>query len=497
MASLKTSEHGKILLKQAREAKGWKVDDLELFRAASQILQPSQDWGSVEDVAHFCFSRETLKRFFYGTSAINAQVYKACCLALGINWQEAIASAESLVSVCPVNLEFFAYDQAWVGRETLINQLTEKILSSCRLLLLLGLAGIGKTALAERLVIELEEGNWISLLRANFDYLEKPADFVSVGSKWLEELGEKLSIKEKKPDEILQRLSGYLQQQKVLIIIDSLEMLLRVNENQEWGNFVDPYWENFFLSILSSSSCLSRVIITSQDLPTSIINVRYKNFYHCQILSGLNQSEQVELFTKMGLDNLDEQKILLRISKVYQGHPLVIRVILGEILESFYGNVLAYWHEVGAKITEVETDLSKAQEDISQVMGINDQWQLHKLTRKVYLQVNQNRLQLVFERLSREVKDAFILICAASVYRVPVQAEGWIIQLGNLLRRLEGKTCEQERLFTALEALSDRFLVEVSFTSDKKRLLGMHHLIRSVAIAENKQLISSLKKEVN
>ncbi|MFO5494392.1 MAG: LuxR C-terminal-related transcriptional regulator, partial [Cuspidothrix sp.] len=57
----------------------------------------------------------------------------------------------------PVSLitEFFVYDSGWTGRNDLIINLTQLLQSSCRLLLLVGLTGIGKTALAERLTIEL------------------------------------------------------------------------------------------------------------------------------------------------------------------------------------------------------------------------------------------------------------------------------------------------------------------------------------------------------
>jgi hypothetical protein len=121
-------------------------------------------------------------------------------------------------------------------------------------------------------------------------------------------------------------------------------------------------------------------------------------------------------------------------------------VIIGEILsEPFNGNVRAYWNDVSSKIEEVEKALAEAEADARKVVGADDDWQLHKLTRKVRLEVNQQRLQSVFNRLESQVRDAYILICAASVYRVPVQQEGWLMQLTNLVKRLENQTCSEER----------------------------------------------------
>ncbi len=47
-------------------------------------------------------------------------------------------------------------------------------------------------------------------------------------------------------------------------------------------------------------------------------------------------------------------------------------------------------------------------------MGSDDNWKLHKLTRKVRLEVNRQRLKAVFDRLKSQSPDAYYLICAAT-----------------------------------------------------------------------------------
>jgi hypothetical protein len=171
-------------------------------------------------------------------------------------------------------------------------------------------------------------------------------------------------------------------------------------------------------------------------------------------------------------------------------------VIIGEILsEPFNGNVRAYWNDVSSKIEEVEKALAEAEADVRKVVGADDDWQLHKLTRKVRLEVNQQRLKSVFDRLESQVRDAYILICAASVYRAPVQQEGWLMQLANLVQRLENQTCSEERKDKALEELCNRYLAEESVNHNDKRVLGQHNLVRSVALAYHKKLLQSLKTE--
>jgi hypothetical protein len=244
---------------------------------------------------------------------------------------------------------------------------------------------------------------------------------------------------------------------------------------------------------LSAESCQSRIIVTSQDRPVKLIDFRYNNFWYQQVLYGLDESEQVALFEKTGLNvspESQDKRLLLRIGKAYKGHPLVLRVIIGDIQESFDWNVQAYWHDIGSKIEDVEKDLAEAEKGI--IVGDKDEWELHKLTQKVRIQVNKNRLEDVFQRLGNQVKDAYYLLCTASIYRIQVQEEGWLIQLAGLVEDLEGQECSKERQKKALEELDNRFLLEASINHNNKRIIGQHNLIRSVALVHHKKLLQSL-----
>lgn len=456
-----------------------------------------------ELAAHLGIVLSTVNNFI-NSKRVNISTFEKICEALGLDKRE-ITKPVSQNSDCPdasVNpASFFAYNSSWVGREKLVKELSEKLLGSCRLLLILGLTGIGKTALAERLAVELQD--WFSrdwknkFIRANFDNEDKATDFASVATRWLEEWGERISSEEKQPERLLQRLVKHLRENRVLVLIDSLERLLTGNDEDGWGDFADDWWQKLFLSLLSAESCQSRLIITSQYLPVKLVDSRYENFWYREVLYGLDESEQIALFETTGLDvspdSLDRFP-LLRIGKAYKGHPLVLRVIIGEICESYDLNVQAYWNDVRSKIEEVEQALAEVEQ--GDILGEKDEWKLHKLSLEVQRQVNKQRLKVTFERLEEQVKDAYILICAASVYRAPVEAEGWLTQLVNLVKRLENQQCSEERKERALEDLCNRFLVEESVNHNHKRVLGQHNLVRSVSLERRKNLLPSLKPEV-
>jgi len=478
--TLKASKQGLEIVDRERKKKGWEVTACAWYGAANVSLA-------------------TLKRFRRGL-AVQQAAFIGICKAVGIdNWEAIVDNTQPPQT--DSRPEFFAYDDAWVGREQLVAELSKKLRGSCRLLILVGITGIGKTALAERLAVELQDwfgGDWKNKLqRANFDYEDKTTDFASVAARWLEECGERVSPEDKKPERLLYRLVKHLREKQVLVLIDSLERLLTGNEEEGWGDFADEWWQKFFLSLLSAESCQSRLIITSQDLPVKLVDSRYKNFWYRHILYGLDEAEQEALFETTGLDISQEspdRPLLLRIGKAYKGHPLVLRVIIGEIdSEPFSGNVQAYWDDCSDKIEQVEKALFEAEQGKN--LGAEDDWKLHTLTKELRIQVNK-RLEAAFERLKSDVFDAYVLVCAASVYRSPEKEAYWLKHLVQWLKRLESQECSEERQEKALEELSNRFLVEESINPNNKRVLGQHNLVRSVAIAHRIKLLESLKRKV-
>ncbi|WP_293127027.1 SEFIR domain-containing protein [Microcoleus sp. bin38.metabat.b11b12b14.051] len=397
-------------------------------------------------------------------------------------------ASESLQETQVRPLNFFALDDRWVGRDNLIRDLSDRIRSNCRLLMLVGITGIGKTALGERLAVEVAdwfENDWSHYHQENFDDEQQTSDFASVAARWLEKWGELITPEDRKDTQrLLYRLVRHLTENRYLVQIDSLENILQGNEEEGWSDFKDEWWVRFFESLLAADSCESCIILTSQDLPAEIptIGTRYQNFWYCQPLSGLEEIERLALFEKTGLDiDIDSagKPYLERIGSAYEGHPLALRVIAGEIRnQPFAGNVLAYWNQYGKEVEEVEKAIEEAKTK-GITASADDKFSLHRYTRSLRRNVRV-RLEKTFNRLEKDVRYAYILLCEASVYRCPVPEDFW-------LSHLEDWDRDEEEQQVALDALRDRYLVE-EFVESDRYLLRQHNLIRGVSLEHLKQL---------
>lgn len=410
-------------------------------------------------------------------------------MALFTKYMPELVSPNPTVKSQPVPLPMFPtyQPQTWVGREKLIGELGNRVRNHHRLLLLVGISGIGKTALGERLAVEVAEwleNNWSCYHQENFDNQQQSSDFASVAARWLEKWGELISPDDRKdPQRLINLLMKRLRDRRYLIQIDSLENILQGNEETGWSDFQDEWWLNFFSSYLKLESCQSCLIITSQDLPGQIETAgsRYKNFWYCQLLSGLDEVEQVSLFEKIGLDISPEstsRDYLERIGKAYEGHPLALRVIGGEIKDPpFGGNVLAYWNKYGDEIEEVEKDIAEAEAGIA--VGAEDKWRLDRFTKTLRRNV-RSRLDSTFQRLKVGAKWSYILLCEGAVYRCAVPEDWW-------LSHLEDWDRDEEERQAALDVLRDRYLVE-EVEEGNKILLRQHNLIRSISLEYLKKL---------
>lgn len=197
----------------------------------------------------------------------------------------------------------------------------------CRFIALLGMGGMGKTALAMKaaqgLIQKFDLVIWRSLRNA------PPLDTL------LSDLVLLLS-RQQDTDARLSRLLHWLNQSRCLMILDNAETILQSGERA--GRYRSGY-ENYgeLFRCVAESSHQSCVIVASREKPTEVGMYEGMEFkVRSLLLNGSNEAANAILDSK-GLLGADEQK--QQLCQLYSDNPLTLKLVASLIQELFDGEI--------------------------------------------------------------------------------------------------------------------------------------------------------------
>ncbi|WP_395649196.1 NB-ARC domain-containing protein [Planktothrix agardhii] len=232
-----------------------------------------------------------------------------------------------------VNLEDAPDISEFFGRTEELETLRDWILKQrCRVVMLLGMSGIGKTALAVKLVQEIQE-NFDVVIWQSLDTAPALNELlINLLQFLLDESASQLPIN---LNEQLSELMKVLRSQRCLIILDDFQNLF--NSGQLAGNY-RPNFENYrlFIKKISQFNHQSCIILNSWELPKDLIELRGENTaIHYLLLSGLGESAK-DLLKAQGLSDIENWNTLL---DYYEGNPYFLNSISTVIKNLFGGKV--------------------------------------------------------------------------------------------------------------------------------------------------------------
>jgi NB-ARC domain len=347
--SIKASQQGLERVDRARHRKGW---------TKTRTMAWWQD-------AHT--SQATLRRFWRGI-AIESGSFAAICHAVGISDWEAIADLDTVdeevdlpmpavqpLSAIPDPASPNSNREDWGeapdipsfhGRAEELCQLESWMLKDgCKLIVLSGMGGIGKTALAVTLADQIQEQFecliWRSLkpmpplenlLYSLLEFCDRDAENISFDSI----------------DRGISKLIECLRQRRCLVILDEVEVIFGCNDRPESSKrdrtFANRRWregyENYAellrrVGIERHQSCL---LLTSREKPNEIAALEgEKSPVRCWQLRGLREADALALFEDKGFSGAEVG--LSNLIKLYGGIPLALKAIATMIQEVFGGNI--------------------------------------------------------------------------------------------------------------------------------------------------------------
>lgn len=371
--------------------------------------------------------------------------YNNACVALKLEGIPAahipVLHRKSTPRVLP---RFSAYDpQTWTGRDRELADLTAAIAAGCRVVLIHGMTGIGKTALAERLAAE--SLGTLSYVQVVLDRGMGSVAFTRGALAILEAMADE-TAQQLADDQILDYLLKQLWQTPLWLQLDSVEYLLQPNGAGQ-PEFADPAWGEFLERVLRDRCCQSRLILTTQALPKDLLKRigRQGKLWRLYPLEGLEVEQYLTLFKNCGVSPQTEAEtnILCQVATYFEGHPYILEMIARDIVvnKPIGGNITKYWQDYWlprqqqniAPLSQEEQVRGWVNETLAQLPDLPRQLLQHgavfrrAVTEAFYL-------RLLPEQPATEMAAALALLKArALVQETDIQAGQRLIQQHNLI----------------------------------------------------------------
>jgi WD40 repeat protein len=340
MASIKVSQRGLVKIKSEIARQGWNMSDDRWSLAASKILEPGKNWEELGLYANGC-SKSTRERLLEG-SPIRDHAFKAFCQALGVKTDDVAHYLREDWGDAPDVPTFH-------GRQPELVTLEQWIVKDrCRLINIVGFAGIGKTSLVRGGIGKTDLSLQLARqIRDEFEYLIWRSLFNAPPLEiLLTELIEFVADNRETEfaattDGLITQLLQYLKQSRCLLILDNVESILQGDRQEAYRSGYERYGD--FFQRIGSSEHQSCVLLTSRVKPIDLEDWSGIHLVRSLELNGLDIAAGRAIFQDIARANnanfQGTESDWSDLVSFHSGNPLALEITARHILNRFAGNL--------------------------------------------------------------------------------------------------------------------------------------------------------------
>lgn len=385
MPTLIASPIGLERVRQTRREKGWgwsTDDDDTCLIEASRILDPGYPCLPGGPYANG-ISSGTWKRFLAGRHPIRASAFKAYCEALGLDWQTIVVRD---------NISTDSRHQDWgeapevsgfYGRSPELDTLSNWMVDEgCRLVGVLGMAGMGKTSLMVKAAEQVQSQFQIlfyrslqsappieELLAELLEFLNTSKDSAKDSAKiaTVESIesssqsssaaaeDDDVSLNGSGLDQLLSRLLDELRDRRCLLLLDDVETVLQ--EEQLAGQYRQQYQGyGSLLRRIGSERHQSCLVIISREQPREIAAMAGAGEPVRELrLQGVSVSDGKAILEGSGLSS--QGSAFDALIQRYRGNPSALKVVSKIVREFFGGDIIQFMSQSTVFVSDVVSEL--------------------------------------------------------------------------------------------------------------------------------------------